>query len=163
MSFIQKYDFNIKLIVIILSMIQPFILLSICGELWSLSSYWNTSLQPFFIIINASTSYFLFSTEKWIIPSVFLLLLTAFSIDLFPNLHNIFACIFFISCFPPLMTLKRFKFFGYFYLISIFVLLHLGMLWFEIYCVLVLGMYHLIIILYKRNLDMKRERLNHKL
>lgn len=163
MNFIKKYDFYIKLFVITLSIIQPFLLLSICGELWSLSSYWRTPLQPMFIIINAATSYFFFSTDKWLVPSIFLLLLTAFSLDLYPTTHNVFAGLFFLSCSYPLFTLKRFQFFGVLYYMSIFVLLYSGMLWFEIYCVLILGSYHLTILIYKKNLDMLREKSNHKL
>lgn len=163
MFFIKKYEFYIKLSVIILSIIQPFILLSICGELWSLSSYWRTPLQPMFIIINAATSYFFFSTDKWLVPSILLLLLTAFSLDLYPTTHNIIAGLFFLSCSYPLMTLKRFQFFGILYYMSIFVLLYSGMLWFEIYCVLILGSYHLTILLYKHYLDKLREHTHHKL
>ena len=163
MNFIKKYDFYIKLFVIILSIIQPFLLMSICGELWSLSSYWRTPLQPMFIIINAATSYFFFSTDKWLIPSIFLLLLTAFSLDLYPTTHNVFAGLFFLSCSYPLLTLKRFQFFGILYFMSIFVLLYSGMLWFEIYCVLILGSYHLTILIYRKNLDVLREKSNHKL
>ena len=163
MNLIKKYDFYIKLFVIILSIIQPFLLMSICGELWSLSSYWRTPLQPMFIIINAATSYFFFSTDKWLIPSIFLLLLTAFSLDLYPTTHNVFAGLFFLSCAYPLLTLKRFQFFGILYFMSIFVLLYSGMLWFEIYCVLILGTYHLTILIYRKNLDVLREKSNHKL
>jgi hypothetical protein len=163
MDFIKKYDLYIKIFVIILSIIQPFILLSICGELWSLSSYWRTPLQPMFIIINAATSYFFFSTDKWLVPSIFLLLLTAFSIDLYPTTHNVFAGLFFLSCNYPLLTLKRFQFFGVLYIMSIFVLLSSGMLWFEIYCVLILGSYHLTILLYKHYLDKLREHNHYKL
>lgn len=163
MNFIKKYDFYIKLFVIVLSIIQPFLLMSICGELWSLSSYWRTPLQPMFIIINAATSYFFFSTDKWLVPSIFLLLLTAFSLDLYPTTHNVFAGLFFLSCSYPLLTLKRFQFFGILYFMSIFVLLYSGMLWFEIYCVLILGSYHLTILIYRKNLDMLREKSNHKL
>lgn len=163
MEFIKKYDFYIKLFVIILSIIQPFIFLSICGELWSISSYWRTPLQPMFIIINAATSYFFFSTDKWLIPSILLLLLTAFSLDLYPTIHNVIASLFFLSCTYPLLTLKRFRFFGILYLLSLFVFLLLGMLWFEIYCVLILGSYHLTILIYKNKLDKLREQSNHRL
>jgi hypothetical protein len=163
MLLIKRYELYIKLFVIVLSIIQPFILLSICGELWSISSYWRTPLQPMFIIINAATSYFFFSTDKWLVPSIFLLLLTAFSIDLYPTTHNVFAGLFFLSCNYPLLNLKRFRFFGVLYLMSIFVLLLSGMLWFEIYCVLILGSYHLTILLYKHHLDKLREQTHHKL
>jgi hypothetical protein len=47
--------------------------------------------------------------------------------------------------------------------LSIFVLLYSGMLWFEIYCVLILGSYHFTILLYKHHLDKLRERTHHKL
>jgi hypothetical protein len=163
MEFIKKYDFYIKLFVIILSIIQPFIFLSICGELWSISSYWRTPLQPMFIIVNAATSYFFFSTDKWLIPSILLLLLTAFSLDLYPTIHNVIAGLFFFSCTYPLLTLKRFRFFGILYLLSLFVFLLLGMLWFEIYCVLILGSYHLIILIYKSRLDKLRGQSNYRL
>jgi hypothetical protein len=163
MLFIKKYDFYIKLFVIILSIIQPFIFLSICGELWSISSYWRTPLQPMFIIVNAATSYFFFSTDKWLVPSILLLLLTAFSLDLYPTIHNVIAGLFFFSCTYPLLTLKRFRFFGILYLFSLFVFLLLGMLWFEIYCVLILGSYHLTILIYKNTLDKLREQSNHRL
>lgn len=160
MNLIQKYGFQIKLMVILLSIIQPFILMSICGELWSISNYWKTPLQPMFIIINAATSYFFFSTDRWVIPSIFLLLLTAFSLEMYPITHNVFAGCFFLSCIYPLLTLKRFKFFGLLYLMSILVLLLVGMLWFEIYCVLILGSYHLTILIYKHYLDKLRKTHN---
>lgn len=158
MSIIKKYDFYIKIFAITISIVQPFILLSICGELWSISSYWETPLQPLFIFVNAVTSYFFFSTDKWLVPSIFLLLLTAFSIELYPMTHNVFAGLFFLSCCYPLLTLKRFRLFGILYSMSIFVLLLLGMLWFEIYCVLILGSYHLTILLYKHHLGKMREK-----
>jgi len=162
MQFLIKNQFYIKFIVIILSIIQPFILMSICGELWSISSYWRTPLQPMFIIINAATSYFFFSTDKWFVPSILLLLLTAFSLEMYPTTHNILAGLFFLSCTYPLLTLKRFQFFGVLYLMSFLVLLYSGMLWFEIYCVLILGSYHLTILLYKHHLDKLREESHNK-
>ena len=162
MQFLIKNQFYIKFIVIILSIIQPFILMSICGELWSISSYWRTPLQPMFIIINAATSYFFFSTDKWFVPSILLLLLTAFSLEMYPTTHNVLAGLFFLSCTYPLMTLKRFQFFGVLYLMSFLVLLYSGMLWFQIYCVLILGSYHLTILLYKHHLDKLREESHNK-
>ena len=163
MDFIKKYQLYIKLIVILLSIIQPFVFLSICGELWSISSYWRTPLQPMFILVNAATSYFFFSTDKWQVPSFLLLLLTAFSLEMYPTTHNVLAGLFFLSCTYPLMTLKRFQFFGVLYLMSFLVLLYSGMLWFEIYCVLILGSYHLTILIYKNRLDKLRGQSSHRL
>ena len=153
MNIVKRYDFYLKLVVILISILQPFILLFTCGKLWSISSYWETPMQPLFIVVNAATSYYFFSTDKWLIPSVFLLLLTAFSIEMYPIIHNILAGMFFISCCYPLLSLKRFRFFGIIYLLSLVIFYFFGMLWFEIYCVLILGSYHLSILLYKNYLD----------
>jgi hypothetical protein len=153
MNVVKRYDFYLKLVVILISILQPFILLLTCGKLWSISSYWETPMQPLFIVVNAATSYYFFSTDKWLIPSVFLLLLTAFSIEMYPIIHNILAGMFFISCSYPLLSLKRFRFFGIIYLLSLVIFYFFGMLWFEIYCVLILGSYHLSILLYKNYLD----------
>ena len=64
-SFYKKYlDHFIKIIVILISVIYPFILLSVEGELKSLSQYWNTSLQPLFIVANVMTAYIFLSIGK---------------------------------------------------------------------------------------------------
>jgi hypothetical protein len=156
---IKKYQFWIKLAVIMVSILQPFILILNQGFLWSISSYWKTSLQPLFILVNAGTSYFFFSTEKWIVPAIFLLLLTAFSVEEYKFIHNIFAGMFFLSCSIPMIQTKRFQFFGLIYLLSIAILPIFGMLIFEIYCVLILGFYHLTLLLYTKYLETKRGNL----
>lgn len=160
---IKKYQFWIKLAVIIMSVLQPFILIMNQGYLWSISSYWKTSLQPLFILVNAGTSYFFFSTEKWIVPAIFLLFLTAFSVEEYKIVHNVFATLFFISCTIPLLQIKRFQFFGYIYLFSLVIFWFFGMLIFEIYCVLILGFYHLTILLYTRHLEKLRKEFKYSL
>jgi hypothetical protein len=87
--------------------IAPFIYIGSIGELPSISSYWITPMQPMFIIVNASTSYFLFSLNRWRIPAVMLLLLTAFSFNTNESLHNIFAICFFLFNFYPLLLNKK--------------------------------------------------------
>jgi hypothetical protein len=67
-------EFLIKLSVITVSFIYQFVLLSVEGELGSISQYWNTSLQPLFIAANVMTAYFFFSLDDWKIPSYFLVL-----------------------------------------------------------------------------------------
>lgn len=145
----------IRITVILISLIHPFILLSY-GELPSMSSYWNTPLQPLFIFVNATTSFFLFSTNNWRIPSLFLLLLTAFSVFLYPIIHYTFAILFFTSCIYPLLKTKRFKYYPILYSLSLIVGLFKGLLWLEIYCVLILTTYHLHTLLYKEYLLKKR-------
>ena len=99
----------LKILALILAVTQPFILMYFFGEQRSISQYWITSGQPLFIITNAMTSYFLFSTNHWSFPATSLLLLTAFSVQLAPMAHNIFAGAFFVSCLFPIANSKRFK------------------------------------------------------
>ena len=56
-------EYVVKILVILVSALYPFILISIEGELISISQYWNTSLQPLFIVANVMTAYFFFSIE----------------------------------------------------------------------------------------------------
>ena len=156
MTIAKKYDFYLKMAVILISISQPFILIGTQGWLWSISSYWNTPMQPLFIFVNAGTSYYFFHNEKWQMPGVFLLLLTAFSVEQYKLIHNLFAAGFFLSCLYPMLHLKRFRFLGLLYLLCIPLFPFIGMLFFEIYCVLVVGIYHLCILLYKEYLEKLR-------
>ena len=58
-------DFILRILVIVSALISPFVYINIVGELPSISSYWETQMQPLFIIVNASTSYFLFSIKVY--------------------------------------------------------------------------------------------------
>jgi hypothetical protein len=150
-------DFFVRLFVILISLLQPFILIYFCGELTSLSQYWETPLQPLFIFINATTSYFFFDLKDWKIPSLFLMLLTAFSVTLYPAVHNLFAVLFFISCLYSLYTTKRFRIYTIIYCISLIIGLLFGLLWLEIFAILVLTVYHLHILVYKEFLLNQRK------
>jgi hypothetical protein len=70
-------------------------------------------------------------------------LVTAFSVKLYPNTHNILAVLFFISCIYPLFKSKRLKFYGYLYLISPIIGILFGLLYLEIYNIIILCAYHL--------------------
>lgn len=152
-------EFLIKLLVIIVSFIYPFVLLSVEGELGSISQYWNTSLQPLFITANVMTAYFFFSIENWKLPSYFLVLLTAFSVQLYPTTHDVIATLFFISCLIPLFKSKRFKYYAYFYFISIPIGLISGLLWLEIWGMFILCLYHLHTLIYTMWLFHKKDKI----
>jgi hypothetical protein len=158
MTLAKKYDIYLKLAVILISISQPFILIGTQGWLWSISSYWNTPMQPIFIFVNAGTSYYFLHNEKWQVPGIFLLLLTAFSVEQYKLIHNIFAAGFFLSCLYPMLHLKRFRILGFLYLLCIPLFPFIGMLFFEIYCVVIVGIYHLCILLYKEYLDRTRQQ-----
>ena len=161
MDFIKKYDLQLKLFVIIITILQPFILILTQGFKESISSYWETPLQPLFIFVNATTSYYLFSIPKWRTSSIFLLLLTAFSVTQFKLVHNIFAACFFIACLISLLSVKRFRYYGYILIITVPLLFLFNFLWFEIIAMILIVSYHLHTIIYKQYLDYIREKRNH--
>ena len=98
----------LKISTILLALIQPIIVLIVYGfDVKSFSSLWGTDLQPLFIITSATTSFFMVQLDKWRIPSMFILLLTAFSMDIFPMTHNILAVCFFVSCLLALLLKKK--------------------------------------------------------
>jgi hypothetical protein len=136
--------------VIALAVISPFICLSLYGYLPSISSYWRTGLQPLFIIANATTSYYLYSVKRWRIPALFLLLLTSFSVELYPTFHNILAVGFFISNIIPLLKTNRFKWTIYPYASSLLIL-PFSMTFAEIIAIISLCIYHALIL--KRYMD----------
>lgn len=131
----------LKFLVILLAVFSPWIMILIEGPITSLSTYWLTSMQPLFIFTNAVTSYFLFSTKKWQIPSALLLLLTAFSVQAHPSVHNIVAITFFISCIVPMLYSRRLKYYVLLYLCSLFFLFK-SILYAEICSITILCAYH---------------------
>jgi hypothetical protein len=140
--------FGLKILVICLAILHPLIFIFIFGERITLSSYWDTSLQPLFIVSNAATSYFLFSLKHWKLPSLFLLLLTAFPVYSFPLIHNILAGLFFIGAGAAILNRNRSTFKNYSILyFSVIILFFKSWLWAEIAAIWVLCLYHLNILL----------------
>ncbi len=148
-----KYQYFLRVAVIILAAIFPFICLLSYGYLPSISSYWNTDLQPLFIIANAATSYYLYSIKDWKMSALMLLLLTSFSLTLFPIVHNILAIVFFIVNVYPLTKTNHFKWCIALYLTSLIVL-PWSMTFAEIIAIEVLCLYHLLVLI-------KANRLQH--
>ena len=139
----MNFGIIIRLIAILLAMFQPITILLVCGDLISISSSWQTVLQPLYIITNAITSYFLFSVNRWKLPSSLLLMLTAFSVDFTPIFHNILAILFFISCIPSLYSINRLKHYLWIYLSALPMLFLSGYFWFETIAIWTLCFYHL--------------------
>ena len=139
---ITNVDYLLRVFVITFAAIIPLLFYFIEGFKPSISSYWETPLQPIFIIGNATTSYFLYSLKNWKISASMLLLLTAFSITSYPMLHNIFAVCFFLSCLRPLYLNNHYKkVFFYIYLSSLPLLL-INLFTFETVIILILCVYH---------------------
>ena len=146
------FDVLIRLLVIFMALTQPIIILLVCGEIVSFSASWQTELQPLYILTNAATSYFLYSVNKWKLPALFLLFITAFSVDFSPMFHNIIATFFFLSCISPLYSIKRFRHYMWLFLATTPLLPLYGLFLFEFASVWVLCFYHLNLMWETRNL-----------
>ncbi len=135
----------VKLFVLLLALLQPLIIVLCYGvDVHSISTMWLTTLQPLFIITNASTSYYLFDLKRWRIPSLFLLLLTAFSVEFSMITHNIFAIIFFITCVYSLYGIRRLRRYILIYILSLLVLVFTSsVFWAEVWAIIVICSYHL--------------------
>ena len=102
----DKKKFYVKFFTILFSLVTPFLMLILQGKLNSLSSYWNTPLQPLFILGNCMTSFIFLSLPKWRLSGIFLILLTIFSVEYYSSLHDIFATLFFIVNLYPLYLIS---------------------------------------------------------
>jgi|688.fasta_scaffold162804_4 hypothetical protein len=134
-------DRRVKLGVIMLALFTNALLPLIISDLHSLSSAWLTPWQPLFIFSNAATSYYMYSSAKWKWAGFFLLLLTAFSIEMHPSLHYLFAIGFFLSCLPPIISDKRLWGWAVPYLLTTPVFFY-DLLLGELTAVIVLLLYH---------------------
>lgn len=141
----DRTNFTIKTAIIILSFISPLIMFSIYGKMGSISSYWETPLQPLFILSNALTTYVFLDLPKWKLSGILLFMLTIFSVEYYPTLHNVFAVSFFMINIYPLYKLKRYRLFLIPYLLSCVFLFDL--FWFEVFAISVLCSYHLTLLL----------------
>jgi len=139
----------IRLAAIGFAAITPFILMSFFGLKPSLSTYWNTDGQLLFIFTNIITSYFFFTIDEWRIPACLLVLVTVFSVDIFPDIHNIIAILFFASAAYSLFYIKRFKWYFIAFILCL-PLLSYSLLHAEIGGILVLCAYHAHILIYKQ-------------
>lgn len=136
-----------KWIAVIVAMFFPFIMILCAGEQRSISAYWNTAAQPLFIIMNATTSYFLFTTHNWQTPSLLLFLVTAFSVATYPIIHNILAVSFFIVCCIPMWKLHRFRWYLIPYILAGALTVY-KLLYGETLAIMIICIYHAHVMLY---------------
>ena len=66
----SKIELSIRTATLILTIIAPFACIATYGWEYSYSQYWNTPLQPLFILSNIITAYYLFDSERWKIPAL---------------------------------------------------------------------------------------------
>lgn len=139
---IPPKEFSLRFGVIFLAAIAPLICILSNGIEPSVSSYWKTDLQPLFILANFFTAFFFLSIKDWRISGGLLILLTAFSIDLYGSLHDTVAIIFFLYNLWPLYFSKINRWIIFLYLTSLPILILFGMLWAEIIAIEALCLHH---------------------
>lgn len=156
----KKYNSLVfSLMTIMLALILPLLIIYYYGDkVNSLSGSWRTPLQPIFIFSNLMTSFVLFRVSKWELSAMALFLLTIFSIDQYLILHNIFATMFFLFNIYPLLSLRKYNFFIFPYLLAVFWAPNL--LLFETHSIIVLCVYHLTLLLKYNNILNKRKFFN---
>ena len=152
-------EFHVKILAVFFSLMTPFVMISRGDILGSISQYWDTQYQPLFITSNIICCYFFFSLKKWKIPSLFLMLVTAFNHYDFNILHNIFAVSFYFACLHSLFLNKRFKFYIILFVASIF-LYPYSIIVGEIASIVILCSYHLTVIVYKERLLKTKIKMN---
>jgi hypothetical protein len=143
----NRWDIFERLVASVLAVLQPFIIYFCYGDMHSISQVWGTTLQPMFIIVNALVSFFFFKLEKWKIPALLLLLLTAFPVTNYFILHNIIAVSFFIFSGISLWSIKRFRLYILVYLVSCLFLFD-GLFWAETWAIITLVFYHIHLMLH---------------
>ena len=155
---ITKNDYYLRLCVVVLTAIFPFMCLFLVGYESSISNYWNTPIQPLFILVNAASSHHLITVKGWRVSSALLVLLTAFSVEKYGMIHNVFAILFFIACAISLFKASRFKFLFWIYLGSLLIL-PFSILYAEIMAIVTMCAFHLAV-LYKAYIIHKQRYLN---
>lgn len=156
---ITKSDYILRLCVVIFAALSPFICLFLVGYRSSLSQYWNTPMQPLFVFANAATSYYLITIKNWKLSSILLILLTAFSVEYYNSIHNIFAVVFFITTAISLWKANHFKFCFWIYLTSL-IALPFSMLYAEIIAIFSMCIFHLLTLNKVYNIQQKRIEVN---
>ena len=140
---VNKTDYIIKSISIVIATLYPFFCLFYQGYMSSLSQYWGTNMQPIFVLSNTITVYYLFTLKYWKISAIILCLVTAFSIEYYPNTHNILAVAFFIvNLWPLYKASNRFKHYKYIYLCSV-PMVALSMLYAEMFAISTICIFHM--------------------
>ena len=143
--------FWLKCLTILFVGVCPYVIAINYPDLISLSKSWETPLQPLFILMNVATSYFFFLMPKWQLSSLFLMLLTAFSLPMYPNMHDLMAFLFFVATFYTLYTSHRFEEYMIFYLFGGLIAFK-NIMWGEIISITALSFYHLELLIYKQKL-----------
>tara|TARA_R110000803_G_scaffold188606_1_gene251069 strand:+ start:1519 stop:1992 length:474 start_codon:yes stop_codon:yes gene_type:complete len=156
----SKLELSLRTLAIAMAIIVPIICISTQGLLRSYSQYWETPMQPFFIISNVVTAYYFFEYDRWKPSACLLLLLTAFSVSSYGTIHNVLAVLFFVSSFIALLKSNHYSWAVIPYTVAL-ILLFFNMMLAETLAISVLALYHGLI-LYKIKRINKQKQINHE-
>jgi hypothetical protein len=147
-----------KLFVLIMALASAILIPLFIPDLHSLSKSWLTQWQAMFILSNAATSYYMYSSDRWKLSGLLLMLTTAFSVEWHRELHYAFAVGFFLSCIRPLSLDKRLGGYSIPYVLSL-PLFFVDLLVAEIVAIGVLVAYHSHLLFIAWSIDRKRKAL----
>lgn len=151
-------EYVLKFGLAVLGIIYPLVMWWWIGPQPSISEYFLTQAQVLFLLINAGTSFYFANTSKWQISGVLLLLLSCFSVEFYPTLHNIFAILFFISGFISILRSKRYKIMSLGVFLGLFGLFH-SIFLAEYIAVVFMSLFHMLILRDLFKLHFKRHKL----
>lgn len=157
----KSYGYYWRLLTILTCCLYPLLCVLCVGYEKSLSQYFNTSMQPLYLLCNIATVYYFIQLKDWRIPGVLLLFLTIFSVDLYGGLHNLFAVLFFMSVLSALNNSKRYKYIKYLFIVGLFACIF-SLLVGEIICILVITIHHYLFLLKYKTIQEYNERYNNK-
>jgi hypothetical protein len=154
--------------VVLFVAVAPFLFVWAQGGQTSLSAYWETPMQPMFILANAATSFFFYDIPRWRLSAFALMLVTAFNIEDFRVLHNAFAGVFFIMSAYALLRSNRYRGMIWPYLASLAVIIsgyvYSGyILVGEIFAIATLSVYHGLSLRLAYRLGVKRRAMHMEL
>ena len=156
----NRLELTIRTLAIAMALIVPIVCILTQGLLKSYSQYWDTPMQPLFILTNIITAYYFFEYDRWKPSACFLLLLTAFSVSSFGTIHNVLAILFFLTSFIALIKSNHFSWTVIPYTAAL-VMLSYNMMIAETLAINVLALYHGLI-LYKIKRINKQKQVNYK-
>ena len=141
-------DVFYRIFTIVLGITFPLIMISVFPETKSLSSFWNTSMVPLFILMNIVTASFFFTLDNWKLPAILLVLTTAFPYMYFNNIHNILAVMFFLTSGYALLTSKR--------LIPAVLMSFISVFWAEVIAIDTISLFHGLVLWKRENINKQR-------
>ena len=154
----NRFELTIRTLAISLAIIVPIICILTQGLLKSYSQYWETPMQPLFILSNVITAYYFFEYDRWKPSACLLLLLTAFSVTDFGIIHNILATLFFLTCLIALTKTNHYSWAVVPFTGSLLILMY-NMMIAETLAIGVLALYHGLILYKIKRIQVQKDNL----